>query len=338
MNRKQILRELLPLLLPVSSGVHSIIIDYLDIQAAIRANYLTVLREAFKRIPQEEALCYPFGLHPSVSCEHNKWQKAFDRPEAFNDAFVIFDEEPGFIDRAIWVFYDGSCDPEEAVFWHPGAISTNAFHKAVAMIFPDMQNSNDRFEGLSRTKPLSRRAANCQSLQVYYHYAKILSSDFSRIPYKCLDEWMVYQKEGTKPALIKPPLTRLGRLRARYNKWAEQRNDIEYQDAQYAVFWTAILSLGLFYAFFFFSVDPWEQQVGGGGALCCWIPLTSIFLYEAARSWPFAGKCSRLAWITASIAMVLCITRTMWTLYELQVNPNVHPKFNWILRLKSLFN
>jgi len=338
MNRKQILRELLPLLLPVSSGVHSIIIDYLDIQAAIRANYLTVLREAFKRIPQEEALCYPFGLHPSVSCEHNKWQKAFDRPEAFNDAFVIFDEEPGFIDRAIWVFYDGSCDPEEAVFWHPGAISTNAFHKAVAMIFPDMQNSNDRFEGLSRTKPLSRRAANCQSLQVYYHYAKILSSDFSRIPYKCLDEWMVYQKEGTKPALIKPPLTRLGRLRARYNKWAEQRNDIHQQETQFVVFWTTFLSLLVFHVVLFSPVDPWSQRVGAIGTLCCWMLLTSILLYETAKEWRWAGKCARLMWVTSCIVMISYAIKITLILRDLEANPHVILEFNWILQLKSLFN
>jgi hypothetical protein len=338
MNRKKILRELLPLLLPVSSGVHSIIIDgYLDIQAAIRAKYIEIIQAEFKRkleAPQPRVAC--LAHNENCTCSH--WRRALDRPEQFNRAFAVFDEEPGYIDRAIWIVYDFWTEPTEGLFYqNGGCVSLSTLQQAIRACFPDAQ-----FDGITPSshahhcsQPLSNRAANCRSLQVYFHYARSVFVDVSNI-YR--SELTIYKKSGTKPELFKPPLTVLGRLQTRYYKWTEQPNNIEHQETQYAVFWTAILSLGLFYAFLLFSADSREQQIGGGGALCCWIPLMCILLYEAAKSWPFAGKCSRLAWVAACITAVSCIIRTVLTLRELQVNPNVHPEFEWVAKLKSLFN
>jgi hypothetical protein len=338
MNRKKILRELLPLLLPVSSGVHSIIIDgYLDIQAAIRAKYIEIIQAEFKRkleAPQPRVAC--LAHNENCTCSH--WRRALDRPEQFNRAFAVFDEEPGYIDRAIWIVYDFWTEPTEGLFYqNGGCVSLSTLQQAIRACFPDAQ-----FDGITPSshahhcsQPLSNRAANCRSLQVYFHYARSVFVDVSNI-YR--SELTIYKKSGTKPELFKPPLTVLGRLQTRYYKWTEQPNNIEHQETQYAVFWTLVLSLAICMMLLVFSAHPRDQQFGASGVLCCLIPLMCILLYETAKGWPLAGKYSRMRWVAAWIAMASCIIQTVLIIHELQANPYATIKFEWVAKLKSLFN
>lgn len=331
-QRKPILRELLPLLLPVSPGVHSIIIDdYLDIQAAIRANYLKFIQEEYEKTTKK--MCpYPDIINPRQCYYLSHPNSPFTNPAKYTESFVIYDEEPGFIDRAIWIFHSIPSEPAGRLFesfYH--VFSNSAFEQAVRRVFPDASFDHN---WLADNTLLSRRAMNCQSLQVCMHCSQVTLDAVT-----WSTEWDIYQKRpGFKPLLLKPPLTRLGRLRARYNKWTEQRNDIHQQEAQFVVFWTTLLSLLVFHAVLFSPVDPASQRVGAGGALGCWMLLTFILLYETAKEWRWAGKCVRLMLFVTCIAIVSCAIKLALILRDLEANPHVIMEFNWIQQLKSLFN